>query len=229
MSTTEMTRKDLGRLANNGIAVQSLQNSLSRAESVGTTMPLLINRLARERGWQEFLFPEAPDRVYRWNAAEFRRFIESPRPGGCETPLYVLERMLRGTEAWDTFLELTRGERGAPEGNRNAAKEEETNCDSITVCHDADPAPTKPPPTGTSVSYALRRLSRERPDLYEAVKSGETTANAAMIEAGFRPPQLTIPLDPRKAARRIARHLTREQFSELVDEALSIYTGKRPD
>jgi hypothetical protein len=43
-------------------------------------------------------------------------------------------------------------------------------------------------PTGNSVSYALQKLRDERPDLHSRVLAGELTANAAMVEAGFRKP-----------------------------------------
>lgn len=41
-------------------------------------------------------------------------------------------------------------------------------------------------PDGNSKQAALRRLRKDRPDLLERVVSKELSANAAMIEAGFR-------------------------------------------
>jgi hypothetical protein len=225
MSATETPRRELGRLANNGMAVQSLQASLSQGGTIGNTVPALIKQMAVDNSWRTFLFASDPATIYRWGAAEFRRFIEAPRAqGGCQTPLYLLERLLRGTDAWGVFLDLTRGEPGGdnnPEGRNQYAREEEVKCDSIIL--DLPSGSSEKPPTGTSVSYARRRLKRERPDLLEKVEAGEMTANAAMLKAGFREPQITIPLDPRKAARRLARHLSKSEFSELVDEALRIY------
>jgi hypothetical protein len=95
-----------------------------------------------------------------------------------QTPLYVLERLLRGTDAWEALAELTRGEPGGAnnlEGN-NQYTEKEVNCDNVTVDLSPDPAP--PPPTGNSVSYALRCLKKKRPDLYERVKDGELSSHA---------------------------------------------------
>lgn len=40
--------------------------------------------------------------------------------------------------------------------------------------------------TGTSRAYTLDRLKREAPALFERVCSGEMSANAAAIQAGFR-------------------------------------------
>ncbi len=39
---------------------------------------------------------------------------------------------------------------------------------------------------GTSKSYTVSRLKRDRPDLFERVVSGDLSANRAAIEAGFR-------------------------------------------
>ena len=113
--------------------------------------------------------------------------------------------------------------RDAPTGT-NQYQEPEVNRDMVTV--DKGPAPardySREAPTGNSVSYALRRLQRNRPDLYGQVIAGELSAHEAMVQAGFRDKQIMIPAEPRKAARRLRLHFTDEQFSELTDEWLKI-------
>ena len=49
------------------------------------------------------------------------------------------------------------------------------------------------PKRGSSPTYALRRLKRDRPDLANKVVRGEMSAHAAAIEAGFR--KKPTPLD----------------------------------
>jgi hypothetical protein len=44
-------------------------------------------------------------------------------------------------------------------------------------------------PVGNSAATALRRLRKDRPDLHARALAGEISANAAMIEAGFRHPR----------------------------------------
>jgi hypothetical protein len=44
---------------------------------------------------------------------------------------------------------------------------------------------TPKPQTGTSNTYALRRLRKDRPDLHERVLAEEVSPHAAMVEAGF--------------------------------------------
>jgi hypothetical protein len=39
---------------------------------------------------------------------------------------------------------------------------------------------------GNSALYTLKRLKRERPDLFQQVLGGRLSANEAAIEAGFR-------------------------------------------
>ena len=47
---------------------------------------------------------------------------------------------------------------------------------------------------GTSESYTVRRLKRDRPELAQKVIQGEISANAAAIEAGFRTKTVSVPV-----------------------------------
>lgn len=49
-------------------------------------------------------------------------------------------------------------------------------------------------------TYTLRRLARDNPALLDKVEAGELTANAAAIEAGFRKPTKSIPVDSAESA-----------------------------
>lgn len=222
-----------GQLAANGTLVQLLQSALSHADSNAKTIPGLFVSITEGEAWREYAYTDRPDKVFRWNAADFRRFIEAPRKdGGCETPVGVLVRMLWDTPAWESFQELTRGKVGGQAGNQNA-KAEETIRNSITDRLSADAVDS--PPTlrvrdysreskqGDSVGYCLRRLGKSRPDLLEKVRAGDLSAHAAMVEAGFKERQITIPVDPAKAARRLVRHFSRKQFNSLVEETLRLY------
>jgi hypothetical protein len=55
-------------------------------------------------------------------------------------------------------------------------------------------------PTGTSRDRSLRRLRDHRPDLHARVIAKELSAHAAMIEAGFRKRNFTVPDDIDAAA-----------------------------
>lgn len=61
---------------------------------------------------------------------------------------------------------------------------------------------------GTSETYTIRRLRRDRPDLADLVEQGDLSANAAAIEAGFRPRTKTVRVDdPESAARSLRIHM----------------------
>ncbi|CRI63749.1 hypothetical protein THIOKS11520005 [Thiocapsa sp. KS1] len=52
----------------------------------------------------------------------------------------------------------------------------------------------------------LRRLARSRPDLLDKVETGELSPNAAAVEAGFRRPMKSIPVDtPENAVRALLK------------------------
>jgi len=60
-------------------------------------------------------------------------------------------------------------------------------------------------PTGTTAAAAIRRLRKDRPDLHAKVMSGDLSANAAAIQAGFRRKTWTAPDDAELLAQAIAR------------------------
>ncbi len=233
MSTvTAPSSMSRGILAFNASRVGMLQSCLSNLESSLGVVPDLIRDIKEGQRWREFKFPDSP--VIQWNAADFRKFIESPRPHGCETPIHVLEQALRGTDAWEPFQELIRGERGAPEGHPAYPKRDEDtgqftkpiNRNPIPVNGDHPPVDTIPFPRkrdyaresrqGTDPSYILRRLSKARPDLYARVLAGELKPKTAAREAGFIASEFSIPLEPIGAARRILTRFKGEPLAELI-------------
>lgn len=236
-----------GILANNYMFVYGLQCALSKTDTNISAVVKSIGVVIRDGCWRQWV--DHAGKVVRWNAADFRLFLTSKRPEGCETPIHVLERILRDTDVWEAFQGLIRGERGAPEGHaayppRNAESgqfSKSINRDIITVNGgpsdviaslpsqpvargEVPPVPGPKPardysreaPTGTSVSYGLRRLSVQAPEAYKLVVSGEKSVNRAMIEAGLRVEEFTIPVEPEKAARRILKRFKGEDLVALV-------------
>jgi hypothetical protein len=227
MAVAEMNSSvEPGILANNYMQVMMLQTALSRSESNLNTVPRLIKRIIRENCWREWLDPDG--RHVRWNAADFRVFLETKRP---------VERTLRGTETWEAFQELIRGERGGANNPSGVNQHSEVNRDIITVDQIADESPPTIPispetprpekkrdysreaPTGTSVSYSLRRLkSNGRDDLLEKVKAGKISVYAASIEAGFTKRKITIPDDPKGASRILVNRFKGDRLVTLIRE-----------
>jgi hypothetical protein len=71
---------------------------------------------------------------------------------------------------------------------------------------------------GNSESYLRRRLRRDRPDLLVRVDDGELSANAAAVEAGFRKPTASVPVDTADAA---VRALLRRFDCTTLTDALA--------
>ena len=226
---------DPGILANNGMLVRMLQQSLSQADGLGDTIPKLVRRTIRGNAWRHFLTVDGKE--FQWKPSEFRRFLEAPRPAGCQTSASRVARLLEGTEAWLPFLDATRGEPGAAKEERRNPEgvnqhSERINCDNITlnpvdgtatIVLDPDtprpkPRDTSPPPTGTSVSYTMRRLQRQAPELVEKVVAGELSPYAAAVKAGFHERKITVPPNPQRAARILVKHLPPADVKALIIE-----------
>jgi hypothetical protein len=75
---------------------------------------------------------------------------------------------------------------------------------------------------GGSATYAIRKLRRSRPDLHAKVLAGELSPHAAMVQAGFRPKVITVPLDVEKAAAALARAFTEDEMRSLQEQLARI-------
>jgi hypothetical protein len=219
MSTAErVDTNTFGREVANGTTVRLFQSALSKSETNVNGVWKILRNLDADDAWRRFRLPEEDGQtLYTYTAADFRRFLEGPRPKGCETPIDLLRKMVRDTPAWPIFEKLIRGEPGNPTGANQYTSGKN---DNITLSSDLDePAVlplTKKAPTGTSVNYALSRLEKNKPELYAEVIAGKISPNAAMVKAGYREKAITIPAVPAIAARRLAKHFdVRELIAEL--------------
>jgi len=69
---------------------------------------------------------------------------------------------------------------------------------------------------GTSATYALRRLKRDRPELAEKVVAGKLSAHAAAIEAGFRRPTIAVPAEPDAAIAALVRRFGLDAVRQAI-------------
>jgi hypothetical protein len=112
--------------------------------------------------------------------------------------------------------------RGNPTGNnQHDARDEETG--NLPVSSESQPARAARNGIGERTQRKLDRLARDHPELHERVKAGDLTPHRASVLAGIVHPTLTIPADPHRAGRALARRFSRAQFSELVSAALDAY------
>ena len=133
---------------------------------------------------------------HRIEFRSFEDFVIDEPPRGLGSTTADLERLVAGTPVELALREVRKPGKGRPKGQKPS---------NIT-----NKSATK---HGTTRAYALDRLKRDRPDLLARVLAGELSANAAAIEAGFRKPKATIPVDTPEAA--IAALLRRFSHDEL--------------
>lgn len=191
--------------------VNALASSIRKGSSGLHNVPGLLKQIIHDGMWRERVVEATGELVtFRY----FGAFIEADPPDGLGTDAKTLRRLCADDPEAAALLEgaLTQ-KQGNPTGN-NQFTEDAGNFDNIQVSSSA--------PTGTSRAAGLRRLRKDRPDLHERVAAGEMKVNAAMVEAGFRKPTITVPLDTEAAAAAILRHFTPEQIADLVARLLSL-------
>ena len=147
--------------------VDSLRYSLHHSATGLSNVPGLLKRILEENLWRERVVAKTGE-VVSFNT--FIDFVTTPPLEGLGTTPELVESIIKSdAEALKLYRGATRNKRGR--------KGKEQFCNNITEL---------PSITGTSKAYACEKLSNERPDLFEQVKSGEKSAHAAMVEAGFR-------------------------------------------
>jgi hypothetical protein len=73
------------------------------------------------------------------------------------------------------------------------------------------------PQRGDSETYIRRRLKRDNPDLAERVESGEISAHAAAVQAGFKPKTFTVRADrPESIVATLRRQLDPETLAMVT-------------
>jgi hypothetical protein len=227
-----------GALVNNYRLVESLRSALSSGQHAFDLVPDVIEEIIEEKAWQDRLDRGGQRQKYNRDD-EFEDFITDPPPRGLGTTKDEIRKYLGGSDNPLRVLFEKAAEKGsgAPLGNqnsRNGTPDPKTIPNSIRDClgQGSDPPvirildrqdSLKPkrdrssePQAGTSVGYAVRRLSRERPDLLAKVEAGECTAHNAMVMAGFLPRTITIPIEATAASRLILKHFRDDDVLELI-------------
>ena len=203
---------DLGPLIYSNQISESFAHALSSGEHGLKNAPLLLLRIIEEEHWRK-RYVERLKKV-----VEFDRFIDyvtaDPLPG-IGASVDILRRLcgdnLRARQALDDALI---GERGAPEGNKNADKTNVVNHDN---CLSRKP----------EQSWQLRRLRRDYPALHAEVMDGKKTITAAAVEAGIFPRRIAINLkNPASAAQSILSNAGVEYAAELLAELQGALNGR---
>jgi CRP-like cAMP-binding protein len=177
-----------------GIVVQCLNQAIVSGEGGIAEVPGLVIRVIDAGLWAERIEPNSG---WSFSFETFEEFVEAKPPGG----LYVSMRMLKN---------LCRDDRRALAKIEHVTQRTRADNKLVDNVHKR--------PAGNSAMRGLRRLRTQRPDLHQRVLDGELSVHAAMIEAGFRKPKMTVPVDsPEAAIRALLRRFTADDLRDALD------------
>lgn len=203
---------DLGMLVSNQMEVESLQKAVKDAPNDIAQLKDQMRRVLSRNAWQDRL---DPNRGRRWQYQEFAKFITDPLPDGLGTDLETMRQLLGDTPERAKFEEAVNPPLAASVGNPTGTtkpleREQEFFCpkNSCKVAKGGNVG-------GENISYLVRRLRRDAPEIADALERGEyPSARQAAIAAGIL--KVPTPLDILRAAWRKASKEERDQFIEEI-------------
>jgi hypothetical protein len=148
--------------------------------------PKVLLSFINSGDWRKYTDPLG--KVHAYKPTELKKFIESEPEAGLGFKYQrLLDLCQHDTDVLDAIDKATQNPTGRPKSvnNINALR-----------------------PQGTSKAQALRRLRKDAPAIHAKVLKGELSANAGMIEAGFRKKTATIKATPEGVVRYIVSHMT---------------------
>lgn len=180
---------DQSELAYNYEVTNRLGLAITGGERGLRAVPGLLKKILKEDLWQHRYIPETK-RAVDFN--KFAEFVTTAPLEGLGSDVKTLRRLCADdTEALDELEKAVQGKHG---GDR---KSDQIKSDNITLDSQDN--------RGTSPTYALRRLRKDRPDLHKQVIEKKLSPHGAMVQAGFRPKTITVPVDVKKAAAVLVR------------------------
>jgi hypothetical protein len=176
--------------------LRDAQECLSRGGGALQALPSVIRRILEDSVWRQL--PDKHGECF----PDFPSFVEYPLWWGLETKYDRLVQFCRDDRECHALL-LEQLPEAGPVGRPSTG--------NLRV--------TKLKETDTSQTV-LQRLRRHRPDLAERVIAGDLSANAAAIEAGFRRPMKSIPIDsPESAVKALLRVFDRADLLAALEDA----------
>jgi hypothetical protein len=180
----------------NDTYVSQLRDAISEGAAGLSDVPMLLKCVLREGRWRERTIKTGGTVRFE----RFEEFVATKPLEGLGADMGLIKRICSADpEAVDLL-------------DRALQRESSKHVGAL----DNIQGTREPAPTGTSAARAVRRLREDRPDLHAKVIAGEVSPHAAMLEAGFRKPTITLPLDPDAALRLIVKHFPREGVETLL-------------
>lgn len=156
-------------------------------------VPDILKRIIKKGAWKKWKWIDS-----EFHAESLADYLTKHPPRGLGVDLLTVEKLIKDDpEAYEMFSEAVTGEKGRPPKGQE-------NHDNIMIKASQ----------GTSKQYTLRRLKKERPDLYKKVVAGKLSANAAAKKAGWRPQK--TPLDKLRSNWKAASSQEREIFAAEI-------------
>jgi hypothetical protein len=184
-------------LKRNALLNDSLGTALRSGDHALGTIPGLLKQVLADGTWRDFVTKRGEH--VEWD--RFTDFVTRPPLKGLGADADLLYRV-----APDLTSELDQAF-----GRKQRSDKIVANLDNIQESDDLAA------PTGTSRRAALRRLRKDRPDLYAQVKEGKVSANWAMVEAKFRPRTLSVQVTrPESVARALLKHMSADDIAKLI-------------
>lgn len=178
--------------------VQHLQQRWSEGALDLQAVERLLGEVIESGAWQSFHTPNGVS----VQPANFREFITAePFQGLGATEEKIAALLGDDNNAVVKMRNLLKDKPGRP----STPKESTDNISRNTG-------------TGTRRDYTLDRLQRESPELFDAVQRKELSANAAAVQAGFRPKTFTVRSDdPEKIAATLRRQLPEDVLKRVIN------------
>lgn len=186
--------RDDADLNDRGILVKTFWDAVDHGAPRLQSIPGLIKKILQTEAWRR--------RLHKGRLFEHESFLDflTAKPiAGCGYDPSQIEKLIEDDAE---TLAMWRKAVTAPEGGDKRSEAYTTNDNIISG----------KARQGTSLAYTLDRLSRETPDLYQAVCRGELSANRAAIQAGFRKPPA-----PFEQIAKLLPKLTAEERQKLKD------------
>ena len=201
-------------LKRNGHLVDGLRTMLSRTEGLDL-VAVALRTVIETDAWRERVEERTGD---TFGFVTFPEFVTARPLDGLGMTVPEIEAILKVYEEHDTLRLLREACKGNHGGDRRS---EQAPIKRINGALDPKRGPNRRDAT-------LARLHRDSPGLYDRVVAGELSANRAAIQAGFRKPTASIPVDtPEAAVTALLRRFDRDALLAVLRAQLEEFFGPK--
>jgi hypothetical protein len=176
------------------LTIESLSSSLRSGGAALENVPSLLRMVLEDEAWRDFTTSRGEHVTHEtWES-----FVTTLPLKGLGSTVAVVDRIIGRNDP--ELLVRVRKAKKVGRGRKPAVQ-----CTAGSA-------------RGNRADLAAERLQRDHPEVFERVKSGELSINAAAITAGIRPRKVSIRLDdPSSAAATILRNMNSDLVAQLAE------------